>query len=60
MKKFLKHLCALCTIVAIVLAGGQEPDGSMDTTWTLTCLAIALVFGGALRFLLGDEKEDAK
>ena len=57
MKKILEHLVCIITIVAIILAGAEEPDGSMDIQWTLACLCIAAICAVILNVVFGYGKK---
>lgn len=48
MKKILEIICGLSCLVCLVLAGGENPDGSCNLVWTLSFLALAVFFGWAL------------
>ena len=58
MKKILESLVALATLVAIILAGAEEPDGGMDVSWTLTMLIIVFVLGLVYNFFFKEEKDE--
>lgn len=45
MKKFLSNLLALVAVVAIFLGCAENPDGSCNLSWTLSCLAVAAASG---------------
>ncbi len=41
MRKFLEIIICLVFFLAVILAGAENPDGSCNLIWTLSCLAIA-------------------
>ena len=41
MRKFLEIVICLVFFLAVILAGAENPDGSCNLIWTLSCLAIA-------------------
>lgn len=41
MRKFLEIIICLFFFLAVILAGAENPDGSCNLIWTLSCLAIA-------------------
>lgn len=41
MRKFLEIIICLVLFLAVILAGAENPDGSCNLIWTLSCLAIA-------------------
>lgn len=45
MKKFISALLGLVCLVAIMLAGAENPDGSCNVLWTLSCLGVAGLCG---------------
>lgn len=45
MKKAIKTILGCTCVVAVILAGAENPDGSMNLWWTVTCLAIATLSG---------------
>lgn len=47
MKKALEFTLGMITVVAIFLAGAENPDGSCNIVWTLSCLAV-VVLGAVL------------
>lgn len=47
MKKILETILALICLVAVVLGGAENPDGSCNIIWTLSCLGIAALSGWA-------------
>lgn len=55
MKKFFRTLAAFVCFVAIVLAGCEKPDGSICLSWSMACLAVALVAGFLFKKIGGDE-----
>ena len=57
MKKILEPIVALATLVAIILAGAEEPDGSMDVSWTLTMLGIVVVLAIIYRIFFCEKKQ---
>lgn len=56
MKKALKTILGLICIIGIILAGGEEADGSCNIIWTLSWLAVALVAGMGLNKLIEETK----
>lgn len=56
MKKIVKTILAVACIVGIILAGGEEPDGSCNILWTLSWLTVAVVSGMGLNKLTEDTK----
>lgn len=40
MKKFLSTIAGLVGITALLLGAAENPDGSCNVLWTLSCLAI--------------------
>ena len=57
MRKILETLLGIIIVVAIVLAGAQEPDGSMDIEWTVACLSVVAVAGVILRIITRHPKQ---
>ena len=43
MRKFLEIIICLVFFLAVILAGAENPDGSCNLIWTLSCLAIAVL-----------------
>ena len=41
MRTFLEIIICLVFFLAVILAGAENPDGSCNLIWTLSCLAIA-------------------
>lgn len=41
MRKFFEIIICLVFFLAVILAGAENPDGSCNLIWTLSCLAIA-------------------
>lgn len=41
MRKFFEIIICLIFFLAVILAGAENPDGSCNLIWTLSCLAIA-------------------
>ena len=41
MRKFLEIIICLVFFLAVILAGAENPDGSCNLIWTLSCLVIA-------------------
>ena len=41
MKKALKTILAVACVTGIILAGGENPDGSVNFIWTISWLAVA-------------------
>ena len=41
MRTFLEIIICLIFFLAVILAGAENPDGSCNLIWTLSCLAIA-------------------
>lgn len=41
MRKFLEIIICLVFFLAVILAGAENPDGSCNLIWTLSCLAMA-------------------
>lgn len=44
-KNIVKTILAVLCFTAIILAGGEKPDGSVDFVWTLTWIAVAYLSG---------------
>ena len=49
MKKIVKSILAVACFAGIILAGGENPDGSCNLIWTLGFMAIAVVSGLGLK-----------
>ena len=47
MRKFLEIIISLAFFLAVILAGAENPDGSCNLIWTLSCLAIASLIAWA-------------
>lgn len=47
MKKTIETILGLVCFLAVILAGAENPDGSCNFLWTLSCLAIAGLSGWA-------------
>lgn len=45
MKKVLETLLAFVGLVALVLGGAENPDGSCNLAWTLSCIAVVALCG---------------
>ena len=45
MKKTIETILGLVCFLAVILAGAENPDGSCNFLWTLSCLAIAGLSG---------------
>ena len=58
-KNILKVVLGLVCITALVLAGAENADGSLNAGWSLTCLAIAGITGFACQSLF-EKKEDPR
>lgn len=43
MRTFLEIIICLVFFLAVILAGAENPDGSCNLIWTLSCLAIAIL-----------------
>lgn len=41
MRTILEIIICLVFFLAVILAGAENPDGSCNLIWTLSCLAIA-------------------
>ena len=41
MRKFFEIIICLVFFLAVIMAGAENPDGSCNLIWTLSCLAIA-------------------
>ena len=41
MRTFLEIIICLVFFLSVILAGAENPDGSCNLIWTLSCLAIA-------------------
>lgn len=44
-RKILETIFALACALSLVLAGGENPDGSCNLWWTFSWLSLAVVFG---------------
>ena len=44
-KNIVKTILAVLCFTAIVLAGGENPDGSVDFVWTLFWMSVAYLSG---------------
>lgn len=53
MKKLASTLCCLVILLAVVLGGAENPDGSCNLLWTLSWLAVAAAAGYGLKKLEG-------
>lgn len=51
MKKTLSHVCGLGAMVALVLAGAENPDGSCNVAWSLGFMALAGILAAAFSHL---------
>ena len=49
MRKIVKTILAVACFAGIILAGGENPDGSVNFIWTLSCLAVAVASGFGLK-----------
>ena len=58
--KALQSLLAIICLVALVLAGAENPDGSCNLHWSVPCLATAFLAGYAFKLTFKDEENDAK
>lgn len=47
MKKTIETILGLVCFLAVILAGAENPDGSCNLLWTLSCLAVAGLSGWA-------------
>lgn len=47
MKKILSTLIGLVCITALFLAGAENPDGSCNVLWTLSCIGVCGLCGWA-------------
>lgn len=56
MKKFLAGVCAAIAVFAIVLMCAENPDGSCNLPWFLSCLAVAMFFYKIWDILDGKEE----
>lgn len=45
MKKIISTILGLVAVMAIFLASAENPDGSCNLTWSLSCLAVAAASG---------------
>lgn len=45
MKKALTMILGLVCVIALMLGCAENPDGSCNIAWTLSCLAIAAASG---------------
>lgn len=55
MKKILGTLLGFITVAAIFLGCAENPDGSCNLLWTLSCLAVAVVCGWLWARFFGKE-----
>ena len=53
MKKLASTLCCLVILLALVLGGAENPDGSCNLLWTGSWLAVAGLAGYGLKKLEG-------
>lgn len=53
MKKLVSTLCCLVILLALVLGGAENPDGSCNLVWTGSWLAVAALAGWCLNKLEG-------
>lgn len=60
MKKILSTILALVCLLAIVLGCAENPDGSCNLVWTLSCLAVAAASGWAWSKLNPDDNPITK
>lgn len=44
-KKIVKTVLAIVCFTAIILAGGENPDGSCNLVWSLSWIAVAYISG---------------
>ena len=49
MRKIVKTILAVACFAGIILAGGENPDGSCNIIWTLSWLAVAVASGFGLK-----------
>ena len=49
MKTIIKSILSLTCLAGIVLAGGENQDGSCDLAWTLSWLAVSVLAGALLK-----------
>ena len=49
MRKIVKTILAVACFAGIILAGGENPDGSVNFIWTLSWLAVAVASGFGLK-----------
>lgn len=47
MKKTIETILALVCFIALILGCAENPDGSCNLLWTLSCLAVAGLSGWA-------------
>ena len=45
MRKIVKTILAVACFAGIILAGGENPDGSCNIIWTLSWLSVAAATG---------------
>ena len=45
MKKTIKTILGCLCVASIILAGGENPDGSCNLVWTLSWIATAVLSG---------------
>lgn len=43
MKKIVKSILAIACFFSIILAGGENPDGSCNIFWTMSWLGVAVI-----------------
>ena len=44
-KKIVKTVLAIVCFTSIILAGGENPDGSCNLVWSLSWIAVAYISG---------------
>lgn len=55
MKKIFSTILGLVAVMAIFLASAENPDGSCNLVWTLSCLAVVAASGWAWSKLNPDD-----
>ena len=58
MKKILSNVLAIICVFALFLGSAENPDGSCNLIWTLSCLAVSFSSGYAWAKLNPEEKEE--
>ena len=56
MRTFLEIIICLVFFLAVILAGAENPDGSCNLIWTLSCLAIACLSAWAFNKISEEHK----